>query len=54
LKSKFNKEFLVIQNQVRFVRAIMDGEFGMMQSKEDWLRRLRVEGYSKYQDLNRI
>lgn len=54
LISKFKKESGIVTNQIRFIQQIMNGRFTLMQSKQDWLTKLREGGFSRYQELNQI
>jgi DNA topoisomerase-2 len=50
LVSKYKKDFLIILNQIRFISEIIEGkEFKLMQSKEEWISKLKKGGYARYQ-----
>jgi DNA topoisomerase II len=52
--SKFEKENAIISNQVRFIQEIIDGRFKMIQSKQQWIVKLREGKYARFQDLNKV
>jgi len=54
LVSKFEKENMMLTNQIKFIRQMLSGEFQLVQSKEEWVKRLREGRYTKFQELNRI